>query len=441
MLISRGVRLLFRTTWGAVLLTFLVGLVTNAGFALFYVGTSTIKHGVEVDADPGTSSVWSMVDQDAYTVRAKEMISGEPYRDTYRQPLFPAFHAVVLLIFGEHPTLLYNRLADSVLAALGCVVIYLLGRRLFGHTVGLVSALVAAVHINMVQKYGYIWSEVLSVPLCMLAVYFFVGFADRRRWRDLIAGGISLGLATLARPTTYYLIFLLPIWLWVVYGRITRAMAARAVAVVAVALAILAPWAVHNTVLSGQFLPVSGPMWSTLCACYAPEQLGEPLGANKGCCVSLWLPKYGYFTPEEAEKLNAMSHEEQSRVYRDLLPSILRRSWKRIPEIMVYRVLVFLAIYHSPGRSGLFYWSYHVQQLALFALFIGGLWVTRRQWRRLSAAYLMYLFLGVLVIVLLGGLPRYRLSVEPLIIIFASAYVVRLANKYLVRPRQAPQPA
>ena len=439
MLIARGARFLFKTTWGAVLLTFVAGLVTNGGFAVLYVGTSTIKHAADVKGDLN-AEIWDLVDQDRYTVRAKEMISGEPYRDTYRQPLFPAFHALVFLIFGEHPTLLYNRLADSVLAAAGCVVIYLLGRRLFGHTAGLVSGLVAAVHINMVQKYGYIWTEVLAVPLCVLTLYFFVGFADRRRWRDLVLGGVFLGLATLTRPATYYLVFLLPVWLWVVYGRINRAMAVRSVAVVAVALAVLAPWAVHNMVVSGRFMPVSGPKWVLLCQCYAPEQLDEPLGANKGSCLSFSLPKYHYFTEEQATEFDAMSREEQDRVCRDLWPSILKRSWTRIPELMVYRTLVFLSLYHSPGRSGLLYWSYHVQQVALFAFFISGLWVTRRQWRRLSAVYLMYLFLGVLVILLLGGLPRYRLSVDAIIIVFACAWAVRMVEKCILRrtePRAA----
>ena len=439
MLIARGARVLFKTTWGAILLTFVAGLVTNGGFAVLYVGTSTIKHAADAKGDLN-AEIWDLVDQDRYTVRAKEMISGEPYRDTYRQPLFPAFHALVFLVFGEHPTLLYNRLADSVLAAAGCVVIYLLGRRLFGHTAGLVSGLVAAVHINMVQKYGYIWTEVLAVPLCVLTLYFFVGFADRRRWRDLVLGGVFLGLATLTRPTTYYLVFLLPVWLWVVYGRINRAMAVRSVAVVAVALAVLAPWAIHNTVVTGMFMPVSGPQWATLCMCYAPEQLEEPLGANKGSCVPLLEEKYGFVTPEERAEIEQMSRLDQERYWQEQFPTILGRSWTRIPELMVYRTLVFLSLYHSPGRSGLLYWSYHVQQVALFAFFLGGLWVTRRQWRRLSAVYLMYLFLGVLVILLLGGLPRYRLSVDAIIIVFACAWAVRIVEEFILRrapPRAA----
>jgi len=432
MLITRAVRFLFTTTRGAVLVVFALGLLTYGGFTVFYVGTSTIKHAVDVDADLG-GPIWALIDQDEYTLRAREMISGEPYRDTYRQPLFPAFHAVVLLVCGEHPTLLYNRLADAVLAAGGCVVIYLLGRRLFGHTVGLLSGLVSTVHINMVQKYGYIWAEVLAVPLLVLAVYFFVGFADNRRWRDLLLGGLFVGLSTLARPTAYYLVFLLPVWLWVLYGRIGKPMLVRSAAAVAVILVVLAPWAIHNTVLTGQFMPISGPKWTLLCGCYAPEQFDELLGANKGAFVPIWQPEYGYFPAPEQVTPGAIDRVEQEETYRELFPGILRRVWRRIPELCVYRTLVFLSLYKSPGREGIFYVAYHVQQIVLFALFVAGVWLTRRQWRRLFPVYLVLFLLGVVVALGLGGLPRWRIPVEPFIVIFASACVVWFVEKYVLR--------
>ena len=434
MLIARAARFLFRTTWGAVLLIFVAGLVTYVGTTVFYVGTSTIKNAVEADAEPG-AEIWDLVDQDRYTVRAKEMISGEPYRDTYRQPLFPAFHALVFLIFGEHPTLLYNRLADSVLAAAGCVVIYLFGRRLFGHTVGLISGLAATVHINMVQKFSYIWGEVLVVPLLVLAMYFFVGFADRRRWRDLLVGGLFFGLATLTRPTTYYLSFLFPVWLWVVYGRINRPMIVRSVAVVLVILVVVAPWAIHNTVVTGMFMPVSGPKWATLCMCYAPEQLDEPIGNHKGACVPILEEEYGYVTPEERARIEQMSRHDQEQYWKEQFPKILRRVWKRVPELVLARLLMFLTLYSSPGRSGVVYSAYRLQQVAMFVFFLAGLWLTRRQWRRLSVVYLVYLFLGAFIPLVFFGSPRRRLPVEPIIIVFACGFLVYVVEKFVLRKR------
>jgi hypothetical protein len=151
-------------------------------------------------------------------------------------------------------------------------------------------------------------------------------------------------------------------------------------------------------------------------------------GVNKGAFVPLWMPNYGYVTTEER-----LTHEadriKQEDFYRELFPGIWSRVWKRVPELVVYRALVFLSLYKSPGREGLLYMAYHAQQLVLFGLFVCGVWLTRRQWRRVFPVYLAYFLLGVVVPLGLGGLPRWRIPVEPFIIVFACAWVVRIAEK------------
>jgi hypothetical protein len=206
-------------------------------------------------------------------------------------------------------------------------------------------------------------------------------------------------------------------------------------------LLVIAPWAVHNTVISGTFMPVSGPKWATLCMAYAPEQLDEPIGNHKGACVPILEEKYGYVTPEERARIEQMSRLEQEEYWKAQFPGIFRRVWTRIPEIMVYRLLMFLTLYSSPGRSGALYEAYRGQQIVLFALFLAGLWVTRRQWRRLSAVYLFYLFLGVFVPLVFFGSPRRRLPVEPIIIIFACAWAVRVVERFIASRKAQASPA
>lgn len=428
--LKSAARFFVRSPWGAVILVVAVALVVRVAFALGYVGIDRIKHA-PVESISADQPIEDVIDQDGYTILGRQMISGNPYTDTIRQPLYPALHALVFLTLGDHPTLLYNRLANALVAALGCGAIYLLARRMFGTTVGLVAGLLAAITINLIHKSGYILSEILAVPLLTLALYFFLGFADERRWRQLLLGAFMFGLATLTRPTTYLMIYLLPFWLWVAYGRINGPMLGRSAVLVLVVLAVISPWAVHNYRMTGRLMPVSSRPYTLLCGCYGPGQFEQPLGNNKG----QWMPirECGLFSPEQLEQLDGMGAYETEAKCKERFFEYIPTAWSRVPELMWYRALTFLALYRSPGRSGPFYLVYHGQQVVLFLLFLGGLWISRAHWRRFSILYLAYLFLGVFMILVFYGGSRNRLYVEPIIIAFAAAYLVWLVERFVLR--------
>ena len=416
------VRFLGTTAWGGAVLVVAVALILRLAFAVWYVGVNEVKHA-SVPWFPEGLPTHRILDPDGYTRRALEMISGEPYRETGRQPLVPAYHALILLVFGEHPTLLYNRLTDAVMSALTCGVFYLLARRMFGQTTGLVAGLLAATSINMIHKSGYIYSEALGIPLYTLALHFFVAFADDRRWRQLVLGGAFLGLATLARQTTYPMMFLLPIWLWVVYGKINRPMLVRSAVVFLLAAGIILPWAVHISLANKRFMPVSDTPWKLLCECYGPAQFSGPLGNPRGT----WVPREscGLFTEEEVAELERMGLERED-VFKRRFLEYLPTMWTRIPELMLCRAIVFIG---PTARPGLSVHVFEAQQTVLFALFVGGLWVSRAQWRRFFILYLAYFCFGVLMILVFYGNARNRLYSDPMIMVFAAAYLVWLVEK------------
>ena len=412
---------------GAAVLVILVALVLRVGFAVWYVGVNEIKHA-SVPWFSLDRSVQAILDADGYTDHAREIVWDGPYRRTSKQPLVPLYHALVFAVFGEHPTLFYNRLADAVVAALGCGVVYLLARRMFGQTVGLIAGLLAATNANMIHKSGYIFSETWAVPLCALALYFFVGFADSRKWRDLVLGAVFLGLATLARATTYHMIYLLPLWLWVVYGRVNRRMLVRSAALVGIVVVMILPWAIRISILDGQVTAVSTRLWTVLGGAYGPAQFEQPLGDNKGLWIEPW--DSGLFTAAELKDLAPLSELQRQPAFKRRFFEYLPTIWYRVPDLMLCRMVTFIG---PSSRSGLFFRAYEAQQTVLFVLFLGGLWIARAQWRRFSILYLAYLYLGVFQILILYGGSRNRLYSDPIILAFAAAYLVWLCERFLRR--------
>jgi 4-amino-4-deoxy-L-arabinose transferase-like glycosyltransferase len=122
-----------------------------------------------------------------------------------RTPGYPAFIAGIGLVFPGSELALV--LAQSALSGLTVLAVGLLGRRLWSPAVGLIAAGIVVVEPLQILTTGTVLTECLHTALLTLFVLFAAKVVANPalgvRW-SLLAG-VSLGLATLVRPSTYYL--------------------------------------------------------------------------------------------------------------------------------------------------------------------------------------------------------------------------------------------
>jgi 4-amino-4-deoxy-L-arabinose transferase-like glycosyltransferase len=139
------------------------------------------------------------------------------------------------------------------------LVVYLLGRRLGGRTVGLIAALGAAVYPPFIHSTGELMSEppaLLTLPAAILA---FLWAGDREDLRAWIVPGLLFGLTAMFRPE-YLLVGV--VFVALAGARLGMArgwrpgLAAAAIALLALLLPIL-PWAVRNQVVLDRTVPIS----------------------------------------------------------------------------------------------------------------------------------------------------------------------------------------
>ncbi len=132
----------------------------------------------------------------------------------FRAPLYIWFLGTVYKIFGQD--FFIPRLIQSILGALGCGLVFLLGSRLFGRGVGIASGVVAALYWIMV----YFDCELLIVPLIVFLDILFIlllVLAGEKKSTGLIAlSGFVLGLSALARPNV--LLFAPAALFWLVWA-------------------------------------------------------------------------------------------------------------------------------------------------------------------------------------------------------------------------------
>jgi tetratricopeptide (TPR) repeat protein len=176
----------------------------------------------------------------------------------FRAPLYPYFLALIYLLFGH--SYLAARLAQFLLGAGSVVLIFLLGRRIFGRTAGTVAGVLAALTGTLVYFEGELLIPALFLFLNLLLVLSLLEAADRRRTRWWLLSGALLGLAAIARPNVLVFGAAIVVWMAIVLKKSGlsrgRILAAAAVYLLG-ALLVIAPVTVRNALVGGDLVPIA----------------------------------------------------------------------------------------------------------------------------------------------------------------------------------------
>jgi len=178
-------------------------------------------------------------------------IYGQPY--LIHPPGYPLFLGVLYLLFGHSYAAV--KVAQSLLGALTCVLILLIGERVFTKRVGLVAAAIAAVYPHLVYYTGLLMSEVLFVFLSTLFLYALAMLRENFTLRRMAFAGVILGLASLTRPMLMFIPALLLFWVWIECRSTKRALVVTATLWLWMVVVIL-PWTVRNYVVTGSVVPI-----------------------------------------------------------------------------------------------------------------------------------------------------------------------------------------
>ena len=143
-------------------------------------------------------------DEGDYVTIAKGLLLGQGYVSTSLRanPGFPAFLALVFGLFGEH--LIVARIAQCVLGAMTCWTIYHIGRLLISRRVGAIAGGYLALYPPHIYLVGVIYTEPLVTFLGAGAIYLAVSSVnDRPRLLLGLLAGTTLGLTVLTRSTFF----------------------------------------------------------------------------------------------------------------------------------------------------------------------------------------------------------------------------------------------
>jgi len=127
----------------------------------------------------------------------------------FRAPLYPFFLAGIFKVFGLG--YLVPRLVQAAVGGVTCVLIWALGKRLAGRSVGLVSGIMAAIYAPLIYFDGEFLIPVIFIPLVISSLLLLIVVErelreDRSPWLMVGVAGLVAGLAAVARPNVLVLI-------------------------------------------------------------------------------------------------------------------------------------------------------------------------------------------------------------------------------------------
>ena len=173
--------------------------------------------------------------------------------EVIRTPGYPAFVAVIYRLFGERT--LPVAIAQGVVFAFICLMVYAIAKRVAGDRVATVAAMMTALFPPLPYYGALVLTEVWTTFMMVLACLVCLRAMQHDRFRDFILAGALFSATTLVRPAFVLLPFGLAIAMpLLVPSERSRGRRLGQWAALAIAAAVtLTPWFTYNYVYLGRF--------------------------------------------------------------------------------------------------------------------------------------------------------------------------------------------
>lgn len=338
-----------------------------------------------------------------YDALGLSLASGSGYEqhhapDTFRPPGYPLFLAAVYALFGH--SFAAVKILQSLLGAGTCVMILLLGERLFTRRVGVIAGAIAAVYPFLVVYTGFMLSEGLFIFLSTIFLFALVRLRETFSLRWVAAAGLMLGLMNLTRPVALLLPALLFCWLWIELGSKRRAAIIAATLMLWMMVPIL-PWTVRNYLVTHSFILISDHHWAAL------------YSANNSKIL------------QDHEKIGGWTEPEHLEDYRSAYFAFLRHTLVHEPMEMLrlefYKLVRFWSIVPTSSKT-----TSRDAMVSLFSyglllpFFVVGMILALNLPQRPWVLYVWILHFCLMTLIVYGS-TRLRSPIEPVFLLFSAA--------------------
>jgi len=359
-----------------------------------------------------------------------------------RVPLYVYFLAAIFKIFGTGFTA--PRVIQMLLGAFNCVLVYLLGKRVFSRSIGIIAAFIMSVY----GVFIYFDAELLNVTLSIFFELVFIIAVLRtmekpRTWKWFACGALfGIALQTSANVILFFPLLL--IWIYKFNNKAADKLKKKLLPIVSVflgTLLTLMPFALRNYFEGGEFMLLSSTAGINLYIGNNPYADGKTaLAPSRDYSYSGWLDNVWVSSIKSAERTSG----------RDMRPSEISDFWMKRAlnfiftypgrwfNLLVRKFYYFFNAYEIPENQSIYFfrvWSTLLQILVFSNSFFSfpfgivcppallGIAVSLK---REKSVILMNLFIlsQLALMMIFFVVSRYRTAVLPYLFVFAGYAIV-----------------
>ncbi len=174
---------------------------------------------------------------------------------THRTPVYPLFIAIIYSIFGVKDIFIY--VIQALISTVTCLIIYFIALELFHkRIIAFLSGVAVALYPFLSWFVSTVMVETLFAFLLAATLLFIIWGVKTNSWKLFLTGGVLLGLTTLCKPTTQFLLLFIIFSLWFIYSNKELFFRNSLIFFVGFIICIL-PWTIRNFAITKQIIPIT----------------------------------------------------------------------------------------------------------------------------------------------------------------------------------------
>jgi len=382
---------------------------------------------------------------------ATEIAGGDWIGDEafFRAPLYPYFLGTLYAIFPE--SFYFPRLIQIIIGSLSCVLIFLLGKKLFDRRLGIIASVMACFYAPLIHFDAEFELPVLEVflDLIVLLLLLRAGTKLKKRWWFL--AGMLLGLSAILRPNI--LIFVPFVLLWIcikLWRKNKNKIIFSGASFLLGTILIISPVTIRNWVVGKDFVFISSQGGINFFIGNNTESDGKTAAAAPGMFPyegykdNIWLTSIKLAEKNSGRKLKP---SEMSGFWFKQAFGFIKTYPLKYLQLLGKKFYFFWNSYEIESNKDLYFYSRWSSLLRLLLwdhllrfpfgvicpLALLGMILNAKFWKKYFLIYafiLSYMFSVILFFVT----SRFRLPVIPFLIMFASFSIYWLVEK--IRKKQ-----
>ena len=368
-----------------------------------------------------------IMDEHYHDAWAQAIVAGESFSDGpyFRAPLYPYLLAGIYRLAGHD--YFTPRLVQSVLGALSCGLLFLVGRLAFTRAVGALAGFAAAGYWVLIYFDNELLIPSLVVFLDLLLLWLLFAHAQKPSWALVGLAGLTLGLSAIARPNI--LLFAPPVAVWVFcrsWPHWRRGLA-HTVILTATTLVPILPVTIRNYAVGHDLVLIASQAGVNFYIGNNPQSDGLQ-AVVPGTPADWWGGYYAAIEQAEAARGRNLKPSEVSRYYFERAGQFMRTQPAQAASLLLAKLRWFWSAREISNNKDIYFWSGEfapiVNWLPLNFAIVGplgllGLLLVLRAPRRLFPLW-GFVLIYMVSVVLFFCPSRYRVPVLPPLILLAS---------------------